>query len=268
MPEAGGLRYEARGPEDATPVLLLHGFMGSSAEWSEISSALSGEYRCLVPDLPGHGGSTSLPYPDAYTMQGAARSLTALLDAEGIDRCAVAGYSMGGRLALYLALRHPRRVERLLLESASPGLATEEERAARRTADEKLARWLETGNFREFVEDWYRQPLFATLARDEPLLRRTIEARLQNDPHELARTLRAMGTGSQPSLWEELSDLHVLTLAVAGEEDAKFVQIAREMELRSANVRSAVISGAGHGVHAEEPEAYAGILGGLRKARP
>lgn len=266
MPRAAGLRYEACGPADAPPILLLHGFIGSSAEWNEVAGALSGDYRCLIPDLPGHGSSTGLPYPEAYTMDGAARSLTALLDAESIDRCAVAGYSMGGRLALYLALRYPRRVERLLLESASPGLVTEEERAARRVSDEKLARRLETDEFRQFVEDWYRQPLFATLARDEELLRRTIEARVQNDPRELARSLRAMGTGSQPSLWADLEDLTVPTLAIAGGEDAKFVALAREMERASANVQTFVVSCAGHSVHAEQPETYAGFLAGLWEA--
>lgn len=257
MPSAAGLRYTTTGPENAPPLLLLHGFMGSAAEWNEVTAALSGEHRLLIPDLPGHGFSTGLPYTDAYTMDGAARKLLALLDAEGVARCAVAGYSMGGRLALYLTLRCPERVERLLLESASPGLATEEERAARRASDERLAQRLETGDLRKFVEDWYRQPLFATLARDEPLLRRTIEARLQNDPRELARPLRAMGTGSQPSLWGELPRLRVPTLAVVGEGDAKFVALAREMERASVNVRAVVVPGAGHSVHAESPERYA-----------
>jgi len=260
MPEAAGLRYTATGPADAPPLLLLHGFMGSAAEWSEVSEALSNEYRLFIPDLPGHGASTNLPYPDTYTMPGAARALLSLLDAENVDRCAVAGYSMGGRLALYLALRHPQRVECLLLESASPGLATEEERAARRAADEGLARRLETEDLRDFVEDWYRQPLFAHLARDEELLRRTIESRLHNDPRELARSLRAMGAGSQPSLWEELPGLSVLTLAVAGEEDEKFVKIAQAMQHRSANVRTVVVPGAGHSVHFEDTEAHIHLL--------
>jgi pimeloyl-ACP methyl ester carboxylesterase len=96
-----------------------------------------------------------------------------------------------------------------------------------------LVQRLETYDLREFVEDWYSQPLFVTLARDEELLHRTIEARLQNDPHELARSLRAMGTGIQTSLWEELPSLSVPTLVVAGEEDKKFMQIAREMERAS-----------------------------------
>ncbi len=251
MPSAAGLRYTTRGPANAPPLLLLHGFMGSAAEWDEVATALSRDYRCLIPDLPGHGGSTGLPYPELYTMDGAARALVTLLNAEEVDRCAVAGYSMGGRLALYLALRHPHRVERLLLESASPGLATEEGRAARRAADEERARRLETGNLREFVEDWYRQPLFTTLVRDEPLLQRTIEARMENDPQELARSLRAMGTGSQPSLWDELAGMRVPALAVAGEEDVKFVALAREMECASTNVRAVVVPGVGHSMHTE-----------------
>lgn len=234
--------------------------MGSAAEWDEVAAALAGDYRCIVPDLPGHGVSTGLPYPESYTMDGASHALITLLNAEGVDRCTVAGYSMGGRLGLYLALRHPRHVGRLLLESASPGLATEEERAARRAADEGRARWLETGSVREFVEDWYRQPLFATLARDEPLLRRTIEARLENDPRELARSLREMGTGSQPSLWKELADLCPPTLAVAGEMDAKFVALARRMEASSPTIRAIIVEEAGHGVHAETLGAYIGPL--------
>jgi 2-succinyl-6-hydroxy-2,4-cyclohexadiene-1-carboxylate synthase len=260
MPSASGLHYITHGPKEAPPLLLLHGFMGSSAEWSEIADSLSNTYRLLIPDLPGHGASTGLPYPDSYTMQGASNSLLTLLDAENVDRCALAGYSMGGRLALYLALRHPERVDRLLLESASPGLATEEERAARRATDEKLARRLETENFRDFVEDWYRQPLFATLARDEELLRRTIEARLNNDPHELARSLRAMGTGSQPSLWEELPGLSVPALAIAGEEDRKFVALAWEMGHDSESVRVAMVKRAGHSAHSEMPETYIDLL--------
>jgi 2-succinyl-6-hydroxy-2,4-cyclohexadiene-1-carboxylate synthase len=260
MPSAAGLHYITRGPADAPPLLLLHGFMGSTSEWDEVANALSDSYRLLIPDLPGHGASTGLTYPDSYTMDGAARSLTILFDTESLDRCAVAGYSMGGRLALYLALRYPERVERLLLESASPGLATEDERAARRAADEKLAQRLQTEDLRDFVEGWYRQPLFATLARDEELLRRTIEARLHNDPQELARSLRAMSTGSQPPLWEELPSLSVPTLAVAGEKDEKFVRIARRMECEGPTVWAIILEGVGHSVHAEAIERYVKIV--------
>jgi pimeloyl-ACP methyl ester carboxylesterase len=97
----------------------------------------------------------------------------------------VVGYSMGGRLALYLALRHPERCSRLFLESASPGIDATEREARRRSNEEKVLR-LESGNLASFLDDWYRQPLFASLTRREGLLQKTIGARLHNDPAELA----------------------------------------------------------------------------------
>ena len=240
-------------------VLFLHGFMGSSADWLAVTAALEGSYRWLAVDLPGHGASTDLP-PEAYTVDGTARALLGLLDNLGVERPVLAGYSMGGRLALYLALRHPDRLSGLFLESASPGLKDEKERASRRAADEERATRLEGGGFEEFLRDWYRQPLFAPLARDEELLQRTLEARRENDPRELAKSLRGMGTGSQASLWGELPGLQTRALTVAGGLDEKFVGISRRMEGTCPHLRTAVVPHAGHNVRAEAPAAYVRLL--------
>ena len=183
-----------------------------------------------------------------------------LLDTLGVGRTTVVGYSMGGRLALYLALRHPGRCAALFLESASPGLEDAAERGARRRSDAETAARLESGDFEMFLRAWYSQPLFASLARREGLVEETIGARRGNDPAELARALRGMGTGAQPSLWEELPGLVAPTLAVAGELDEKFVGISRRMAGASPNARAAVVPGAGHNVHDEAPEAYLGAL--------
>jgi 2-succinyl-6-hydroxy-2,4-cyclohexadiene-1-carboxylate synthase len=148
----------------------------------------------------------------------------------------------------------------LFLESASPGLEDEGERAARLRSDEEKARRLESENFEEFLEDWYNQPLFASLAGDEELLLRTIESRRRNEPRELARSLRGMGTGSQPSLWNELVGLRPLALAVAGGLDEKFIEIGRRMESRSQEIRFAEVTEAGHNVHLEAPKAYLDLL--------
>ncbi|MBA3792986.1 MAG: 2-succinyl-6-hydroxy-2,4-cyclohexadiene-1-carboxylate synthase [Rubrobacter sp.] len=240
-------------------MLLLHGFMGSSADWLTVTAALEAHFRCIVVDLPGHGASTGLP-SGAYTIEGAARALLDLLDDLGAERPVIAGYSMGGRLALYLALRHSDRLSGLFLESVSPGLKDAEERAARRAADGESATRLEGGDFETFLRDWYRQPLFAPLTRDDELLRRTLEARRKNDPGELAKSLRGMGTGSQPSLWEELPDLRVPALAVTGELDEKFVGISRRMKRACPRIRTAIVPSVGHNVRVEAPAAYLHLL--------
>jgi 2-succinyl-6-hydroxy-2,4-cyclohexadiene-1-carboxylate synthase len=182
------------------------------------------------------------------------------LDELEVVRPTVTGYSMGGRLALYLALRYPERSAGLFLESASPGLERSGERAARRAADESKAKRLESEDFEAYLRDWYAQPLFAPLARDEDLLCRTIEARRRNDTGELARSLRGMGTGSQPSLWGELEDLAVPALAVAGELDEKYAGISSRMAGINPRLESVVVPGAGHTVHAETPAKYVSLL--------
>jgi 2-succinyl-6-hydroxy-2,4-cyclohexadiene-1-carboxylate synthase len=233
--------------------------MGSSADWRDVMFSLQDRFFCSAPDLPGHGVSLGLS-PGSYTVEGTVRAAIGVLDELGVGRATIAGYSMGGRLALYLALRHPERCSGLFLESASPGPEDAKERAARRASDEERARRLESGGFEEFLEDWYRQPLFSSLARDEELLGRTIEVRRRNDPEELARSLRGMGTGNQPSLWAELSGLQVPALAVAGALDPKFVGVSRRMAGLCPSMRAVVVPGAGHNVRVEAPEQYIASL--------
>ena len=241
-------------------VLFLHGFMGSSRDWRGVTASIGDRALAVTVDLPGHGASVRLP-PEAYAIEGTARAVVGVLDETGLNRAVIAGYSMGGRLALYLALRHPERCAGLFLESASPGLRSEEERTARRAADEEKALRLESEDFEAFLRDWYEQPIFASLARDEEgLLRRTVQARLRNDPGELARSLRGMGTGAQPSLWEELAGISAPALAVAGELDGKFVGVSQRMAALSPRMQTVTVPGAGHDVHAEAPERYAGLL--------
>lgn len=232
--------------------------MGSSADWEGATAGLGDGIHAVAADLPGHGGSLGFSEP-SYTMEGAATAILRTLDEIGIETASIIGYSMGGRLALYLALRFPERCESLVLESASPGLKTEEERAARRKADEGKAKRLEAGDFETFLEEWYRTPLFATLG--DGVVESLIEKRKKNDPRELAKSLRGMGTGSQPSLWGELENLRAPTLAVAGGMDAKFTSIARNMAEASPKISVEAVPGAGHNVRVEAPGKYSKLLG-------
>src|SRR5918994_3254865 len=156
---ANNLDYEVSGDRLSPAVLFLHGFMGSSADWREIMAALWDRTFRIAVDLPGHGASLGLP-PDSYTIEGATRAVIRTLEGLEVTRPVVAGYSMGGRLALYLALRYPERCAGLFLESASPGLEGASEREARGVADDSKARRLESGDLEAFLRDWYRQPLF------------------------------------------------------------------------------------------------------------
>ena len=253
------LGFADHGEPDRPAVVFLHGFMGSRSDWADVTAALGDGFRRVAVDLPGHGASLGLP-DAAYGVGGAVRALLETLDGLGIERPVLVGYSMGGRLALYLALRHPDRCAGLFLESASPGLPDAAERAARRRADEGKARRLERDPFEEFLQDWYRQPLFASLARDGDLLHRTIEARRANVPAELAKSLRGSGVGNQPSLWDELPDLRAPALAVAGGLDEKFAAISRRMEGLAPRLRSATVAGAGHSVRVEAPRAYLTLM--------
>jgi pimeloyl-ACP methyl ester carboxylesterase/putative sterol carrier protein len=119
--EAEGLHLSTYVVGSGPPVLLLHGLGASKISWLPIMPELSRSYRLVVPDLPGHGES-SKPRGD-YSMRTYAHVVRVLMDATGLERPIVVGNSMGGRIALELALRSPKRVAALgLLDPAVPGL--------------------------------------------------------------------------------------------------------------------------------------------------
>jgi len=247
------LHYETHGSPDCPALCFLHGFMGRSADWASIVEALRDVAFCVTVDLPGHGASVGLP-AHVYTMEGTTQMLADVLDDVGIDRGSLVGYSMGGRVALYFSLFHPGRVRRLVLESASPGLPTEEARSTRRALDAERADQIEN-DLRGFLEEWYRQPLFESLQRHD-LVDEMIDRRSTNDPTELARALRGLGPGQQPSLWGRLEEIEVPTLVLTGELDAKYEDVTKRTAGPIESARRVLVPGAGHNVHAERPQAF------------
>lgn len=249
----------ARGRESQkTPVLLLHGFTGSSEAWGErILGRLSAGRRVIAVDLPGHGSSLISTDPAQIDFSAVVALLAEALDAHGIPVADWIGYSMGGRIALAAAIQRPDRVRRLVLESSSPGLETETERALRRTEDEGLADRIEELGIDWFVDHWMELPLFASQrtlnaqSRDEARLRR-----LRNDPKHLAAALRALGAGSQPSLWSELTELRKDLLLVTGEADVKYGRLADRIADSIPTAAHVCVPGVGHAVHVEAPDAW------------
>jgi 2-succinyl-6-hydroxy-2,4-cyclohexadiene-1-carboxylate synthase len=235
----------------ASPLVLLHGFTQTRHSWRRTVQALDGAPRVLVPDLPGHGLATrrtaSFPACTAY--------VRALAD----GRFTLAGYSMGGRIALATALAHPGMVERLVLVGASPGIADDAERAQRRAADDALAERIERIGVEAFAAEWEAQPLFE--GQPERVAAAAHADRLRNTPEGLAAALRGLGTGVMTPLWDLLHELAAPVTLLAGERDEKFRAIAERMAERLPRAEVHVVPGAGHAAQLERPDVVATYLG-------
>ncbi|MFZ0042162.1 MAG: 2-succinyl-6-hydroxy-2,4-cyclohexadiene-1-carboxylate synthase [Solirubrobacteraceae bacterium] len=236
----------------ARELVLLHGFTHTGASWEGVTSALGERYRAIAPDIRGHGRAADrIP----VTLEAVTEDVAQLAPV----RFTLAGYSMGGRLALHVALALGRpRVQRLVLIGASPGLGEPRERQARREADERLATELEGLSIEAFVERWSQTPV---LAGQPPALKARIDAdRLRNSTAGLALALRGLGTGALPSLWGKLRALEMPVVLVAGERDEKFTRLAEQMAAQIGGAEVVIVPGAGHAVHLEAPARVAEII--------
>ncbi len=233
-------------PRTPTAV-LLHGFLGSPADWDPITAALAGRLPHVAPALVDHPTLASLE--------------TALRRAVPAPAVLI-GYSMGARLALHLLVRDPERYRAGVLACGSPGLAAAGERAERRRADARLAARLRglagagAGALRGFLDDWYAQPIFAAVRR-HPCYPAMLARRLLIDPGAWAAALTHLDAGALPSLWDALPGLRRPALALAGRNDARYVAIAARMAERSPAVRAAVLPDCGHAVLCEKPAEFA-----------
>lgn len=265
-----GLRYAVEEAGAGEPLVLLHGFTGRAANWRPLLPRLAERYRVIAIDLPGHGDSGAPAGLAHYKMPCVAADLVALLGHRDALPASWLGYSMGGRLALYVAVRHPGAVRSLILESATAGLSNAAERQARRAADEALAARIERDGIAAFVAEWEQRPLFAGLARLPAEARAALrEQRLNNNPVGLANSLRGMGTGAQPDLWPRVSSVAAPTLLIAGKQDAKFAALNMGLSVTIPKAALRLIPDAGHTVHLEQPEAFLatvmGFLEGLHE---
>ena len=237
-------------------LLALHGFTGSPRSWDFLPSEPKGATR-FVPALVGHFGAEA----DDHVLD---------FEAE-VDRLAqlsvaastlhVVGYSLGARLALGFALRHPARVSRLTLISGHPGLASDTERSERRAADARWCELLLNHGSVAFVDAWQAQSLWATQAQlDAATLSRKRSERLSHDPAGLSRSLRATGLAEMPNYRPGLAQLTVPLTLLAGALDTKFRKLAEQMAKTVAHSELAIVDGAGHDLLLERPEFIAAVI--------
>jgi 2-succinyl-6-hydroxy-2,4-cyclohexadiene-1-carboxylate synthase len=248
--------FTITGDSTLPPLLFLHGWMGCGEDYAEIIEVLKSRYYCIAIDLPGHGKTEVIGEDIGYSFINTAQGIIQLLDSLGIDRCSIAGYSFGGRLALYLALEFPDRFDQVILESTSPGLKSEIDRHARIIQDWQIIDRLETDNFANFVRYWYRQPIFSEIDR-HPGFNDLIQRRTEtNQPDNLIKSLVYAGLGMQPYLGDRLK-VHTQPISlIVGELDLKFVDIGRAMAQSYLGNTLTIIPNCSHNVHFQQPQAW------------
>ncbi len=237
-----------------TPV-LLHGFSGTRRAWDGVCERLERKrYLPLALDLPGHGEQAAAPRP--ITFAGCVEHVLA----RAPERFALCGYSLGGRVALHVALAAPERVTALLLIGVNPGIEDAAERTARLQADLALAAEIEALPLEEFIERWRTQPLFAADPPRVGELARADQRRNRSDA--LAAAMRGLSVGAMEVLWGRLGELAMPVSVLNGSRDEKFTAIGRRMGELLGDCRVLSAEG-GHGLPLENPGAVAAALEGL-----
>ena len=229
-------------------IVLLHGFGQTGRCWGPLAPALARDHEVVRLDAPGHGGSTGVA-ADLRT--------TGRLMAEAGGPAVYIGYSMGARMALHVAVEAPGLVRALVLVGGTPGIEDDAQRAERRAADRALAQRIRDAGVDAFVERWLAMPMFAGL----PPEARFEDERRRNTAEGLATSLERAGTGSQQPLWGALAAIDVPVLVVAGEDDHRYAALAeRTAAAIGANARAALVAGAGHSAHLEQPGRFTDLL--------
>ena len=228
---------------EAATVLFVPGFMQRGEAWGPVVARLAGaSYRSVPVDF------------ESWTLED---RVAELLDVAP-QGSGLAGYSMGGRLALHAALRDRKRFAALALVGVTAGIEDPREREDRRRSDESLAEWMERRSIEEVVARWEANPVFAT--QSDELRERQRPGRLSHDPERLAELLRSAGQGASPPVWGCLGDLKCPVLLTAGEQDRRYATAARRMAEQIPDARVKLIAGAGHAPQLEAPAEFAALV--------
>lgn len=248
-------------PQGTKTLVLLHGFTGSTKTWQHVVRQLPKSLRCILVDLTGHGQTSAPENVALYSMPTQLDTLNELFEQLHLEKFTLLGYSMGGRVALSYAVKYPDHIEQLVLESASPGLKSEEERAARKEADDALAKKILANGIESFVDKWENIALFASQKQLSETVQKEIrKERLQQREIGLANSLRGMGTGVMPNLWDDLATLPMPVTLLTGALDEKFVMLNQKMQNLLNEAKQLTIPAVGHAIHVENPLKFATIV--------
>ena len=236
------MKHERRGS-----ILFLHGFLGSEKDWApvlkEITDPQDWDVACvnLWNDLPLLEFGSMTEWLDGFAEK-----------YRGSSPLILCGYSLGGRLAMAFACRHPRLLKALIVVSGHPGLASPVEKRARLAEDRRWGKTFSKESWDRALSLWNERPVFSG---------HQIGPRRESfAPQKLAAALEIFSLGTQPDLRSCLRRLRIPILWVVGEKDTKFVEIAKESWRNKSSVTVKAIPDCGHRVLHEKPQALAALL--------
>lgn len=243
--------------DSLSSIFFLHGFTGSSDDWDSVLPRIDNGFNKFTVDLLGHGKSD---FPDdqaLYSWELQVEQLNKVISHFTDGKIILAGYSMGGRLALCYAHHYPERVLGLILESTSPGIKDSKQREKRIKEDEELAKYILSHSTKDFIELWVNREIFATQLRfSEEKRNQIIRSKLRNNPIGLSNSLLGFSTGEMPDLYSRLKNFSAKTLLLTGELDTKFTTLNKNVVKIFPSARHKIIKNAGHTTHLEEPEKF------------
>jgi pimeloyl-ACP methyl ester carboxylesterase len=251
------LHYLDWGAADAPPVVLLHGITGHARVWDHVAERLVPGRRVLALDQRGHGDSDPAP-DDDYRVASMADDVAAFADSLRLDRFALLGHSMGGRIAIQYAAAHAARLERLIVVDIGPDI----ELAGLQRVRDMMSKSPERIQSEEWAVEYIRR---ANPLQDVDLLRQRVHHGLKRLPDgeltwKYAKGLRDMmraGRRDAVDLWEPLARIPCPTLVVRGaESDILSTEVAKKMTERLPDGRLVEIPGAGHTVPADRPDDF------------
>ncbi|MFD2615616.1 alpha/beta fold hydrolase [Paenibacillus gansuensis] len=234
------------------PVLLLHGFCGSSRYFEKFIPLLSGDYRIIAPDLRGHGQSSVPQGP--YAIEAMAADIRGLMEALNIEKAHLLGHSLGGYITLAFAEAYPELLNSFGLIHSTGYPDTEEGKAARGKAIEAIRR----DGMAPFM-DGLAPKLFASSHRAARLdaLEETKRIGTETDPEGAASTAAAMR--DRPDRTAVIAETPMPVLLVAGGEDA-VIPPEKTFSATGHRITQARLESAGHMSMMETPRQLAAVV--------
>ncbi|WP_018127712.1 2-succinyl-6-hydroxy-2,4-cyclohexadiene-1-carboxylate synthase [Balneola vulgaris] len=240
---------------DLPYLVLLHGFLGSGKSFESLLTRMSDYCNPITIDLLGHGETEGSEMHYRFSFREQSADLIKLISEQLQSPLFLHGYSMGGRLAKGIALQRPDLIQGLILESTTFGIENEQERQARQALDGRRADSI-MGNYRQFVDEWAKLPLFESKLVSEDAIKHISNIQKNQNPTWMGNSLLGFGTGTMPCFKDQLDQLKMPIMLIAGEKDQKFCHIMQSMQKHLSNSIFHIIKGANHRVHLECPSEF------------